>query len=320
MSRSESAAAQSDREIVLTRVYDAPRELVFRMFTDPEHVRQWWGPNGFTTTTHTMDVRPGGVWRFVMHGPDGTDYPNLITYAEVARPERLAYQHGSDESEPAHFEVTVTFQEQDGKTTVTMRSIFPTAAARDHVVEKVGAIEGGKQTLARLADHLARAQTERPFVVTRTFDSPRQVVWKAWTEVERLKRWWGPKGFELVHCTNDLRPGGVFHYCMKGPGGVAMWGKWVYREIVEPQRLAFVASFSDEHGGTVRAPFSADWPLEVLSTLTFAEQGGRTTLRMEGVPLSASEAERRAFAAAHESMQKGWAGTLDQLAECLAKG
>jgi uncharacterized protein YndB with AHSA1/START domain len=150
----QGATSTADREIVLTRVYDAPRELVFRMFTDPEHVRQWWGPNGFTTTTHKMDVRPGGKWRFVMHGPDGTDYPNLITYVEVVQPERLAYKHGSDESEPAHFDVTVTFEEQDGKTTLTMRSIFPTAAARDHVVEKYGAIEGGNQTLDRLVGYV----------------------------------------------------------------------------------------------------------------------------------------------------------------------
>jgi uncharacterized protein YndB with AHSA1/START domain len=145
-----------DREIVLTRVFDAPREVVFRAFTDPRQVDQWWGPNGFTNKTHEMDVRPGGAWRFVMHGPDGVDYKNRIDYTEVVSPERLAYLHGSDDGGPAHFEVTVTFTEQGGKTRVTMRSVFPTAALRDKVVKEHRAIEGGNQTLARLAQHLSK--------------------------------------------------------------------------------------------------------------------------------------------------------------------
>ena len=155
--RNSAATATADREIVLTRLFDAPRELVFDAFTDPEHVGQWWGPNGFTTTTHEMNVRPGGVWRYIMHGPDGVDYPNKIVYHEVVKPERLVYSHGGDDDEPAHFGVTVTFADQGGKTRLTMRSIFPTAAARDKVVKEYGAIEGGNQTLARLAAYLAKA-------------------------------------------------------------------------------------------------------------------------------------------------------------------
>jgi uncharacterized protein YndB with AHSA1/START domain len=160
----------------------------------------------------------------------------------------------------------------------------------------------------------------REFVVTREFDAPRDLVFRAWTEAERLGRWWGPKGFTMLACTLDLRPGGVFHYGMRSPDGRAMWGKWVFREVAEPERLVFIASFSDEAGGTTRNPFAAEWPLEVLSTLTFAEQGGKTTLTMRAAPLNATEAERKAFEAGHESMRKGWAGTLDQLAEHLAKG
>ncbi|MBW3628767.1 MAG: SRPBCC domain-containing protein, partial [Gemmatimonadetes bacterium] len=100
----------SDREIVMTRVFDAPRELVFDAWTDPAHVAEWYGPNGFSLTVHEMDVRPGGTWRFIMHGPDGTDYPNRIVYREVVRPERLEYDHGGDQDDdPARFQVTVTF-------------------------------------------------------------------------------------------------------------------------------------------------------------------------------------------------------------------
>lgn len=154
--RNSAGAATADREIVLTRVFDAPRELVFKAFTDPKHVAQWWGPNGFTNTIHEMDVRPGGVWRFIMHGPNGVDYPNRVVYSEVVKPERLAWAHGSDDGKPANFHATVTFAEQGGKTRVTMRMLFATAAERDKTVKEVGAIEGGNQTLARLAAYLPK--------------------------------------------------------------------------------------------------------------------------------------------------------------------
>ncbi|MFI5017996.1 MAG: SRPBCC family protein [Dongiales bacterium] len=144
----------SDREIVITRVIDAPRELVFRAFTDLKQVGKWWGPRGFTTTTHEMSVKPGGTWRFIMHGPDGTDWANEILYREVVKPERLVYDHG-EPGKPALFKVWVTFAEEAGKTRLTMRSLFETAAARDFVIREVKAIEGGNQTLDRLEAHLA---------------------------------------------------------------------------------------------------------------------------------------------------------------------
>ena len=147
----------ADRELVITRVIDAPRELVFRAWTDPQHVVHWWGPNGFTNTIHEMDVRPGGVWRFIMHGPDGVDYANKIVYIEVVRPERLVYAHGSDvEDDPGKFNVTVTFADLGDKTRVTMQMVFASAAVRDQMVKEVGAVEGGNQTLDRLEAYLPR--------------------------------------------------------------------------------------------------------------------------------------------------------------------
>lgn len=147
------AALTSDREIVVSRRFDAPRELVWEAFTRPEHVGHWWGPQGFTTTTQEMDVRPGGAWRFIMHAPNGVDYQNFVRYTEVVKPERLAYQHGEDE-EHIHFEVTVTFVERDGETEVTLRQVYDTAEARDRSVKEFGAIEGARQTLGRLATYL----------------------------------------------------------------------------------------------------------------------------------------------------------------------
>ena len=151
------ATDEASRTILTTRVYDAPRALVFEAFTQPQHLAQWWGPNGFTTTTHAIDVRPGGFWRFVMHGPDGTDYQNRITYDEVVKPERLVYRHGGDvDAEPVQFHVTVTFEDLGGKTRLTMRMVFPSAVERDRVAEKYGAVEGAKQTLERLAGYLPK--------------------------------------------------------------------------------------------------------------------------------------------------------------------
>ena len=152
-----STGETAEREIVISRVFNAPRELVFDAWTDTKNIGQWWGPNGFTNTIHEMDVRPGGVWRFVMHGPDGVDYKNKIVYLEIVKPERLVYTHGSGEAgDPGQFHVTVTFAEQGGKTELTMRSLFESAAERDKVVEEYGAIEGGNQHLDRLAEYLAK--------------------------------------------------------------------------------------------------------------------------------------------------------------------
>ncbi len=145
----------TDRELIFTRVFDAPRELVFKAWTDPRHLVQWWGPNGFTTSVYEMDVRPGGVWRLTMHGPDGVDYKNRMVFLEVVKPERLVYKHEPEEgSEPLTFEITVTFAKEGAKTKVTMRMLFPSTAEREFVVKKHGAIEGAKQHLGKLAEYL----------------------------------------------------------------------------------------------------------------------------------------------------------------------
>lgn len=142
--------------IIATRVLDAPRDLVFAVWTDPKHLAQWWGPNGFTTTTHAHEARPGGIWRFVMHGPDGRDYQNRVTYEEIVKPERIVYRHGGgDDVEPVRFSVTVTFEDMNGKTKLTMRMQFPSAEERARVIKEYGADKGLVQTLARLSDYVA---------------------------------------------------------------------------------------------------------------------------------------------------------------------
>lgn len=143
------------REITISRVFNYPRELVYTAFTDPKHLIQWWGPTGFRNTFHSFELKPGGRWSFMMHGPDGKDWPNLIVYHEIVPNQRLVYSHGSSEEDPEHFRVTITFVDLGGKTELTMRSIFPTVEACE-AVKKFGAIEGGKQTLSKLGEHLAK--------------------------------------------------------------------------------------------------------------------------------------------------------------------
>ncbi len=157
------------------------------------------------------------------------------------------------------------------------------------------------------------------FVITRTFDAPRDLVWKSFTEPGRLARWWGPKGVQVEVAKVDLRPGGVFLYSMRSPDGRPAWGKWVYREIVAPERLVTVVSFTDEHENPVRHPLSPTWPLEVLSIMILSEQAGRTTARLSGTPIHATEEERATFAAAHDSMRHGYTATLDKLADYLTE-
>lgn len=148
----------ADREIVITRVFDAPRELIWNAWTDPKQIVRWWGPRGFTTTIHEMDIRPGGVWRHTMHGPDGTDYPNQNLFIEVVKPERIVYSlaGGKQDDRGTQAEVTWTFEAQGQTTKLTLRMLFPSVEAREHVVKTYGAIEGGNQTLDRLGEHLAK--------------------------------------------------------------------------------------------------------------------------------------------------------------------
>ncbi len=162
------------------------------------------------------------------------------------------------------------------------------------------------------------AYRERPFVISRVLDAPRELVWKTWTESEHMS-WWGPKGVTIHHAKLDLRPGGTFHYAMKTAEGPIMWGRWVIREIAKPERLVFVNSFSDEAGGITRHPMSPHWPLEMFTTVAFVEQDGQTMLTILWLPLNATELERKTFNDGHESMKNGWGGSLDRLEEYLAK-
>jgi uncharacterized protein YndB with AHSA1/START domain len=147
-------SATTDREIVVARFIEAPRELVFEAFTEVRHLSHWWGPDGFSTTTRSFEFRVGGAWDFVMHGPDGTDYPEWITWTEITAPERIALLHGESRDDPDAFESVVTFQPVGAGTRIELRTVFATREQRDEAVEQYHAVEGGRQTLANLAAYV----------------------------------------------------------------------------------------------------------------------------------------------------------------------
>jgi uncharacterized protein YndB with AHSA1/START domain len=158
----------------------------------------------------------------------------------------------------------------------------------------------------------------KPFVTSRVFDAPRERVWKAWTDASQLKQWWGPLGFKVHTAKVDLRPGGVFLYGMTAPDGKEMWGRFLYREIAAPKRFVCIVSFSDPQGGVTRHPWSPGWPLHIMSTVEFEEQGPRQTrVSVTWLPHEASDAERKIFEEGRDSMKQGWGGTLEQLAGYL---
>jgi uncharacterized protein YndB with AHSA1/START domain len=460
-----NSAAVTDRGIMISRVLDAPRELVWQAMSEPQHLVHWWGPRGFTTTIERHDFRAGGVWKQIMHGPDGANYPNKSVYMEIVPQERVVYSHGGgrEGGTGVHFVATWTCEAlETGRTRLTVRLDCTSVADRDRLVSEYRALEGGTQTLEKLGEYLAqipvvvertldapmdvvwraitdidqmkqwyipnlelfrpevgfrtefsvreggedylhrweviavvpgrmiacrwqfggyagdsivtfelfpeggktklrltheglesfrpednpalargafaegwtnligtalkefvektRAAAGREFVITREFDAPRAVVWKAWTEAKQLQRWFGPKGCTVPACSLDLRPGGLFHYCMQTPDGHVMWGKWTFVEIEPPEKLGVIMSFSDVQGGVTRHPLSPTWPLETRSTMTLAEHAGKTELTLRWAPHAATETELLTFDLSHESMKQGWTGTLDQLAAYLANG
>jgi len=280
----------ADREIVTTRVFDAPRALVFEAWTNPAHLKHWWGPNGFTTTIQQMEVKPGGRWSFVMHGPDGTDYKNEAVFEEVVKPARLVYEHVTGPG----FRATVLFEEEKGKTKLTLRMVFKTKAERDSTVERFGAVEGAKQTLERLNQYLPNL--EELLTLTRTYDAPRRLVFAAWSSAEHLARWWGPNAFTTPECELDFRPGGKLAICMRGFGG-DHWMRGTFDEIVDQERIVFTVDAGDLDGHPIH------------TTVTFAESSGKTTLTVQQtVPRNPMMAK---------GQRQGWTEQLEKLAKQL---
>jgi uncharacterized protein YndB with AHSA1/START domain len=305
-------------ELHLTRVYRAPRSLVWKVWTDPQHVARWWGPRGFTLTHHSKELRVGGSWVYTMHGPDGKDYPNTTHYLEVVEGEKLVYDHGSDGTSKPLFRVTVVFLDVPEGTRMEMTMAFESAEAARATGEFVRKA-GGNATWDRLAEYLDRQMLGiDTFVIQRSFSAPPELLFRLWTQAEHLANWLPPTGATMEVLAADIRPGGSLHYRMDHPGG-QLFGMLDYLELASPERLSYIQRFSDEHRGPGRHPLLPVFPDRLRTEVLFSPEGPqqtrvRVSFRPEG---EVSQQELDAFLQARDGMTPGWNGSFDKLDNLL---
>lgn len=225
--------------ISLTRVYDAPLQAVWDAWTVPEEVAQWWGPRGFTLTTHSHDLRTGGHWHYTMHGPDGTDYENTTQYLEVVPGQRMIYDHGGHKDRPPLFRVTALFTEREGRTQLDLSMTFATPEV---AVEMRGFIKkaGGEATWDRLAEYLGkRISGTEQFFISRTFDTPVERMYEMWTDPEHLAQWMPPTGATMKFLRKEPQVGGSSFYMMTAADGMVMYGRVSYLALEKPSRIIY---------------------------------------------------------------------------------
>lgn len=306
-------------EISLTRLYDAPVEAVWDAWTDPEQVANWWGPRGFTLTTHSKDLRVGGQWIYTMHGPDGTDYPNRTTYHVVEPLERLVYDHGANDEHPALFRVTVTFERVGERTRMHMTMALETAEA---AVETRRFIKeaGGNATWDRLAEYLEEQHGRATFVIHRVFEAPVEAVFEMWTRPAHLARWLPPQGFRMESLRDDIREGATTFLVLTNDAGTATHVRTEYLEISAPRRLVYTQQFCDADETPSRHPMMPVWPTTLRVVVTFVEEArGETRIMLLAEPEGQSTSEEvAAFLGHRPSMTGGWMGSFDELEALLA--
>lgn len=308
-------------KIEITRIYDAPVEMVWDAWTEDKQVVKWWGPRGFTLTTHSKDLRSDGHWHYTMHEPDGKDYENTTKYYEVEKYQRLIYDHGGHKDRPPLFRVTATFNDVGGKTKLYMSMAFETPEAAEEM-RKFIKQAGGNGTWDRLAEYLEEKQTGQDvFVIARSFEAPIEVVFDMWTNEKHFQRWMGPTGSTLKFIECNIRSGGTSFYEMQFAGNT-MYGKFEYKEITKPKRLVYKQWFSTKDGGLGKHPLAPTWPTYMLTTVTFNEERPdqtRISIKWEIFGETTKE-EGGMFHNAKPGMQDGWTGSFDKLEELLASG
>jgi uncharacterized protein YndB with AHSA1/START domain len=296
-------------------VFDAPVAVVWDAWTEDEQVAQWWGPRGFTITTHSKDFRPGGHWNYTMHGPDGTDWPNTTKYLEVEKHRRMVYDHGGTESTPPLFRVTVLFEERGGKTHMDMTMAVATPEAAEGIRQVIRK-HSGNSTWDRLAEYLEKeSHGKEKFVINRTFDAPLELMYQMWTDPNHFTKWLAPTGFEMKFVRADIRPGGSSHFVMTGANNMKMYGHIDYVKFEKPNRIVYSQQFCDENEKVSRHPMSPTWPETMLTTVDLTAEGPnatRVTVTWEPIGNITRE-ELETFIKGRAGMTQGWTGSLDKL-------
>jgi uncharacterized protein YndB with AHSA1/START domain len=293
------------REITITRIVDAPRELVFAAWTEAERLAAWWGPEGFTAPSVESDPRPGGAFSIVMRGPDGVDYPMWGTYRELEPPHRLVADvqaAGADGVPALEAVTTLTLEDRDGKTELTVHERATTLIPEGGPM--LGGMEAGMAQSLRKLDDVLTGAVDRQIVIARMIEAPRERVFDAWTSPEQLERWWGPNGFTVTTQEIDVRPGATWRFTMHGPDGVDHPNQLDYEAIEAPETLAYLHT----------SP-GADDPA-FRSTVTFDDVMGMTVLTMRGVFATAEARDR--VVERYDAIEGG-KQTLDRLAAHVTK-
>lgn len=271
-------------ELVITRLLNAPRELVFEAWTDPDHIKHWWGPIGFTNTIHTMEVKKDGVWEFVMHGPDGTDYRNKSIYKEIIKPERIVFEHVTGPK----FTTTVTFEAQGNKTFLTWRMTFESEEHLKKVIKEFKADQGLKQNVEKLEAFVVDGK--KPFVIEKIYDAPVSRVWKAITDKEEMKQWYFP---DLDQFKAEV--GNTFQFT----GGKTI--KYVHlckvTEVIANKKISYTWRYKDYEGGSI-------------VTFELFPEGNKTKLRLTHGGLESFQTSNPDFA--KESFANGWGGFVNK--------
>jgi uncharacterized protein YndB with AHSA1/START domain len=297
---SVNADDYASREVVTTRVFDAPRELVFRAWTEPEHLAKWWGPKGFANTFQEFDLRPGGTWRLVMHGPNGADYPGTFVFVEIAGPNRLVLDHVSQPK----FRLTVFFEDVAGKTKITFRQLFDSPETYGKI--KHIAVPGNEENFDKLAAELsAMGAGSHEMLMSRVVLAPRELVWKAWTDPAHLVKWWGPRGFSCPRCELDLRVGGKMRVDMQHPDGTVRPMIGEFLEIVPPERLVFTAMPLDANGKPL---------FEATNAVAFRQEGPMTRINVRATVEKIHDPIALRFLSGRD---QGWSESLYRLAEVV---
>ena len=302
-------------EISITRVYDAPVKAVWDAWTDPKQVAKWWGPRGFSITTHSKELKPGGHWNYTMHGPDGTDYPNKTVYHEIEKFKRLVYDHGANDEQPALFRVTVEFKDMGKKTMMEMTMAFatPEMAAES---KKFIKLANGNSTWDRLAEFLeAEKNGKEVFVINRSFDAPIEMLFEMCVNPKHFAQWLGPEGTAMEYLQAEIAEGKTTFFKMTYDSGLAMYGKMTYLKIERPTRLEYTQIFCDEKGNLSKHPNVPIWPDQLRTRFFLAQEGeNQTRLTIIWEPTGNYSAEElKAFVDMKSGMTQGWNQSFDKL-------
>ena len=305
----------SDNEILMTRVFDAPRDVIFAAMTKPEHVSNWWGPRTSRFKVCEIDCRVGGKWRYTIELPGGQEMTFTGEFLELTPPSGLVASECFEEPMFGNpkWKTTLTLEDLNGKTKMTSRVVHPSKEARDGHYNS-GMERGSAETFDRLEDLLAGRPThsappanpmEGELEIVRVFDAPRDLVYAAWTEPDHMTKWWGPGVFTNHSCKLDVRPGGAWQIVMRSPDGTDFKCEGIYSEVVKPERLVFTNDAVDQTGKLL---------LKGFTSVSFASEGNKTKLTLKTKVIGQVPFAPQMI----QGMEPGWMQSFDSLAKHLA--